>query len=1124
VTRRQAGSGWFALLALVLLGGASDAGDEPNKKKPADPYAGLAYRFIGPPGNRVSAVVGVPGDPRTYYVGAASGGVWKSTDGGVHWKPIFDEQPAQSIGAIAVAPSDPNVVWVGTGESFIRSNVSLGNGVYRSTDAGKTWTHLGLERTGRISRVVVDPRNPDVAFVAALGTGYGPQPERGVFRTTDGGGTWERVLFVDENTGASDLSMDATNPRILFAGMWPIDIKTWGRRSGGPGGGVYVSRDGGTTWKRIEKQGLPDPPLGKVAVAVAPSNPQRVYALLETGQRGSLWRSDDGGEKWKRVNASRLLNERPHYYTRMLVMPDDANEVYFPSNGMGATWDGGETAEPIRWGGDNHDMWADPLDPSRMMIGNDGGVQISTTRGRQWSFTRLPIGQIYHVATDRRIPYMVYGQMQDDGSMRGPSNSRGGRRIHPALWTSTAGCETGWNIPDPVDPDVVWGGCYAGVVERFDARTGMSRSVSVWPERTMGAPASAIKLRMNWTFPIAISPHDHHTVYVGSQYVHATSDGGATWRTISPDLTLNDPGMMGDSGGLTLDNLSVEYAGVVFSLAESPIEKGLIWAGTNDGLVQVTRDGGAHWTDVTPNLQGLPPRGTVSSVEPSPFDAGTCYVAVDLHQVDNRDPFLYKTGDYGRTWKSLGAGIPRGPLSYAHVVRESPHRKGLLFAGTENGLYVSFDDGGRWEPLQGRLPHAPVYWLTVQEEFHDLVVGTYGRGFYVLDDLSGLEQLTDAVRAEDAHLFAPRAAYRFREVAQPGLAPSGAAAGKNPPYGASIEYWLRAKVKDPGEEASPAAEGAHRLSEAEREEREKEKAKRKPVEITILDAAGRKVRSLRGPREMGVNRVYWDLRHEPTLAVRLRTTPEDNPHVAEEKRFRGKAYRGVFYYGIGDTKRGPLVAPGTYTVRLTVEGKELPPQSLVVSKDPNSAGTEADVAAATELSMAIYRDTNAVVRMVNRVEWTRKQLEDLRTMLKARGAGAAPLEAVDSLDGDARAVEDRLLQRTLAEADEKSFRGPLQLYLKLLWLQAEVGAGGADVSGNADFAPTRAALEVYELLAKTLEDVRQGLDELYTTKIPAFNAAMQAEGFLQIMTVEEPDEPEPETRAEEDEGDEDWSG
>jgi photosystem II stability/assembly factor-like uncharacterized protein len=1114
-------------LAFLLSARAASAAPQP---KPADPYATLAYRFIGPPGNRVSAVVGVPGDPDTYYVGAASGGVWKSTDGGVHWKPIFDDQPAQSIGAIAIAPSDPNVVWVGTGESFIRSNVSLGNGVYRSTDAGKTWTHVGLERTGRISRIVVDPRSPDVVFVAALGTCYGPQQERGVFRTGDGGKTWERVLFVDESTGASDLSMDATNPRILFAGMWPIDIKTWGRKSGGPGGGVYVSRDGGTSWTQIKGHGLPAPPIGKTAVAVAPSDPQRVYALLETGQRGSLWRSDDGGEKWKRVNASRLLNERPHYYTRMLVMPDNANEVYFPSNGMGATWDGGETTESIHWGGDNHDMWADPRNPRRMMIGNDGGVQISTTRGRQWNFVRLPIGQIYHVAVDHRVPYMVYGQMQDDGSMRGPSNSRSSRRIHPGLWTTTAGCETGWNIPDPVDPDVVWGGCYAGVVERFDARTGLSRSVSVWPERTMGTPAVDVKLRMNWTFPIAISPHDHETVYVGSQFVHATSDGGGTWRTISPDLTLDDKSMMGDSGGLTVDNLSVEYAGVVFSIAESPLEKGVIWAGTNDGLVQVTRDGGERWANVTPQIPGLPPKGTVGSVEPSRFDPGTCYISVDLHQVDNRDPFLYKTADYGRTWKAIGSGIPKSPLSYAHVLRESPHRKGLLFAGTENGLYVSFDDGGRWEPLQSKLPHAPVSWLTIQAPFHDLVVATYGRGFYILDDLSSLEQLDAGVRAADAHLFVPRPAYRFREVAGPALAPSGTAAGQNPPYGASIQYWLRAPVKDPAEPGSaegvaPGRKEASRdLSEREREERERELARSKPIEITILDAAGQKVRSLRGTNKAGVNRVTWDLRYEPTVAVRLRTTPAGHPHLWEEKRFRGQDHRGVFYYGIRDLRQGPLVPPGTYTVRLTVDGKPQPPQSLAVLRDPNTGRSETDVAASTELALAIYRDTNAAARMINEIEWTRKQLEDVRRMLKAGKAASPGLEAVDALERTARAVEDRLLQPTLAEADEKSFRGELGLYLKMLWLQAEVGAGGADVSGNADFAPTRAEREVKAALSDRLAEAQRAFDALYGTALPGFNEAMQARGLARLMIVREPPEPEPEPRAQEEEEDDDWGG
>lgn len=1108
-----------ATLSLALLIGAGStagaAAAEPKNpeaaSKAADPFSALEYRFIGPPGNRISAVVGVPGDLNTYYAGAASGGVWKSTDGGVHWKPVFDEQPAQSIGAIAIAPSDPNVVWVGTGETFIRSNVSLGNGIYRSTDAGKSWTHMGLEKTGRIGRVVIDPRNPDVVFAAALGTCYGPQQERGVYRTTDGGKTWSQVLFVDENTGASDLAADPTNPRILFAGTWQIDIKTWGRKSGGPGSGVFVSRDGGTTWKRITKHGLPDPPLGKIAVAVAASNPQRVYALIETGARGSLWRSDDGGGEWKLVNHSRLLNERPHYYTRMLVMPDNDREVYFPSNGMGATFDGGETTEEIRWGGDNHDMWADPKSPSRMMIGNDGGVQISTTRGREWSFVRLPVGQMYHVSTDNRIPYRVYGQMQDDGSMRGPSRNPGGYGIPPALWTSTGGCETGWATPDPVDADIVWGGCYAGVVERFDAKTGMTRTVSVWPERTMGANAGEIRFRMNWTYPIAVSPHDHNTVYVGSQYVHATSDGGQTWRTISPDLTLGDKTMMGDSGGLTVDNLSVEYAGVVFSIAESPVQKGLIWAGTNDGLVHVTRDAGEHWTNVTPNIKGLPPKGTVGSVQPSRFDAGTCYVSVDFHQVDNRDSFIYRTTDYGKSWTSISANIPKSPLSYVHVVAEDPHRKGLLYAGSENAIWVSFSDGQSWEPLQSKLPHAPVYWLTVQEHFHDLVVATYGRGFYILDDVTPLEQLTDAVRTSAVHLFEPRPAYRFRPVSQPNLAPSGTSRGKNPPYGAIFNYWLKAPVEGVVEEKSGG------------DPEESAAAPKKKIEITILDAAGKKIRTLKGTGKAGVNRVSWDLRYEPTVEVRLRTTPAGNRHVWEEKRFRGKDARAVFYYGIDSPKKGPLVPPGTYTVKLSVDGKEFT-RPVEVRKDPNSAGTPADIEAATKLSLALYRDIDDAARMINQLEWTRREVEELRKMLKASKAPAGDLPAVDAFEKKARAVEDRLLAPTLAEADVKSFRGPLQLYLKLVWLQAESGSGGGDVSGNADFAPTASELEVYQLLSGQLGEVRRDFDAFYAKTVPEFNEALRTKGLGGLMTVVEPEEKRPETKGEDDDDDWDASG
>jgi len=1045
---------------------AGQAQRAPARQVGADQLRGLGYRFIGPPGNRISAVVGVPGDLNTYYAGGASGGVWKSTNGGVDWVPVADTMTAQAIGSLAVAQSDPNVVWAGTGETFIRSNVVVGDGIYKSTDAGKTWTRMGLERSGRIGRVIVDPRNPDVVFACALGHGYGPQQERGVYKTTDGGATWRRTLFVDENTGCSELALDLTNPRILFAGTWTIDIKTWGRTSGGPGSGVFRSKDGGETWERLAR-GLPASPLGKIAVGVGLSNPNRVYALIETGERGSLWRSDNGGDSWRVVNHSRLLNERPHYYTRMVVMPDDENEVYFPSNGMSVTYDGGETTESIPWGGDNHDMWADPTHPDRIVIGNDLHVMITHTRGRGgWVSLRLPVAQVYHVATDTRVPYFVYGHMQDYSSLRGPSNSLGNRFIHPSEWTTTAGCETGWNIPDPVDPDIVWGGCYAGAIERFDMKTNHSRTVSPWPERSMGAPAADLKYRINWTFPIAISPHDHNTVYMGSQHVLATSDGGVTWREISPDLTLNDRKRLGNSGGLTLDNLSVEYHGVVFAIAESPKEKGVIWAGTNDGLVQVTRDGGKTWTNVTPNITGLPPLGTVGSVEPSRFDAGTAYLAVDFHQVGGFDPHLYRTTDYGRTWKKIVQGIPPGPLSYTHVLREDTRRKGLLYAGTENGVYVSFDDGERWTALQLDLPHAPVHWIDVQPQFHDLVVGTYGRGIYILDDLTPLQQLGPEVMAKPAHLFAPRPAYRFRAQNRRDLAHGGPTRGRNPSYGATINYWLAGSPKG--------------------------------VEITVHDAGGREIRRLSPTRHDGLNRVAWDLRYEPTREVALRTTPPTNPHVWEEKRFTGARTRPILYYGIGQTRLGPLVVPGTYTVKLVVDGREQT-QTVEVLKDPNTTGTLDDIRKQHDLLYAIHTDINTVADTINEIEVLRKQIEDLPGQLGTGPRRSAVLKDAAAVDAQLLAVRDVLMQRTLEDNDAKSFRGAIQVYLKLMWLAAEIGTGAGDIAGGVDFAPTPAQHAVYDVLKGRLQSAQADYRRLRAEVIPAFNGRLMEQGIGAIV-------------------------
>jgi photosystem II stability/assembly factor-like uncharacterized protein len=1079
----------FGILFCLLASSALLAQQKQDnvESQPPSLYGALQFRYIGPPGNRVTSVVGVPGDRNVYYAGAASGGVWKSFDGGDHWYPIFDAQDAQSIGSIAIAPSSHNVVWVGTGEPFIRSDVSLGNGIYKSIDGGKTWKHMGLDKTGRIGRILIDPANPDVVYAAALGTCYGPQQERGVYRTLDGGKTWKQVLFVDQNTGAYDLTMDPQDPQKIIAATWQIDIKTWGRVSGGPGSGLFVTSDGGDSWARLTGHGLPSSPLGKIAVSFAPSDARRVYALIETGQGGTLWRSDDGGSNWLVVNYSRLLNERPHYYTRMLVMPDNENEVYFPSNGISVTFDGGETTDHMHCpgddpagrpggrrggggcGGDNHDMWADPTDPSRMMIGHDGGVMISTERGRAWKTIRLPIAQMYHVATDDRVPYMVYGQMQDGMPLRGPSNVPGEENISASEWTTTAGCETGWNIPDPVDNNIVWGGCYAGVTERFDAKSGFSRSVSVWPDRTMGSNAGQVRIRMNWTYPIAISPHDHNTVYVGSQYVERTTDGGQTWQQISPDLTLNDPSMHGDSGGLTVDNLSVEYAGVVYSLAESPVEKGQIWAGTNDGLVQMTRDGGDHWTNLTANIPDLPAKMTVDSIEPSKYSAGTCYVAFDGHQVDIFDPYLYKTTDYGKTWSRITNGIPSSQLSYTHVVREDPVRRGLLYAGTENGLYLSIDDGAHWEPFQLNLPHAPVYWLTIQPTFDDLVIGTYGRGFWILDDISPLQNMPADAAHESLQLFPVRHAYRLRAEAKRDLAPMGVSIGKNPPPGVPVNYLLKSETKD--------------------------------VKLEVFDDKGTLVRHLKGTGRPGVNRVWWDLQFDPTAHVALRTTPPGNPHIWSEKRFVGKQTRPVFYYGVSsEGNDAPLVAPGTYSVKL-IAGTETRTQKIVVVKDPNTPATVADAIASSALSWKIYLDTDRSVHLINQIEWSRKQLEDTRRILIAKQAEKSLLDATDALNNKYLEQEDQLLHPTIAEGDEKSFRGPLGLYLKFIWLGAEVGTGGGDVAGNSDFAPTDPEKQVFALLDGQLESVETAVKQIDQQELPVYNSVLEKANISRITVV-----------------------
>ncbi len=1045
-------------------------------QRPVDPaaYAQLRYRHIGPEGNRFASVTGVAGDPLTWYAGAASGGIWKSEDGGNTWRPVFDDHPVSSIGALAVAPSNPSIVWAGTGEPHIRSHISIGWGIFKSTDAGRTWARKGLENTGRISRVVVHPTNPAIVYAASQGHGYGPQRERGVYRSSDGGDTWQQVLFVDENTGASDLIMDPNNPQILFAGMWQIEIKTWGRESGGPGSGIYVSKDGGTTWKRLAGNGLPTRPFGKVALAISKANSSRVYALIEAGDgvpwqgqptdRGKLWRSDDGGETWQVVSYDRQLGGRSAYYNAMFASPDNPDEAYFLTAAFSKTLDGGKTTVNIGFGespgGDNHIMWIDPTNGNRMAVANDGAVAISNNRGRTWNRVQLPIAQMYHVTVDNRVPYYVMGNRQDGPSARGPSNSKlggfgggggGGGAIPRGMWHSVGGGESGWATPDPADSNIVWSsasgsGSRGGIVVRYDVRTGVTRNVEVWPISTGGWPPADLRYRFVWTFPLTFSPHDAKRLYVGSQHVHLTTTGGESWQVISPDLTRNDKNRMRISGGLTPDNIGVEYGGVLFAIAESRVTPGLLWAGSNDGLVHVSRDAGKTWTNVSANLPGLIDWGTISNIEASRYDAGTAYLTVDGHQVDNRDPWVYRTADNGKTWRLTVTGIPKSPLSYAHWIKEDPVRRGLLYLGTENALYLSFNDGENWQPLQTNLPPAPVYSITVPEHFNDLVVSTYGRGFWIMDDITPLQQLTDAVAAMDVHLFSPRPAYRFIGVAPPETPSADPVSGQNPPYGATINYWLK---------SAPAGD----------------------VTVTVLDAGAAVVRTLRGSRDAGLNRVVWNLRGESTRQARIRVSPLYAPEIVVSA-------EGMPAPGVGSVDF--LVPPGTYTVKLTAGGREFTRQ-LEVRKDPNSGGSVEGIRAQTTLLTDLQKSLNGSVDMINQLEQTRGQLVRAKAQLGSAATTRDLVAGADSLEQKLVAVEDQLHQLKATGRGQDGVRWPIKLAGQLGYLASTIG--------GSDETPTAQAREAYRYLEEQLVAVRREYERVMQ-EVERYNARLRARNVI----------------------------
>jgi photosystem II stability/assembly factor-like uncharacterized protein len=1008
---------------------------------------GLAFRFLGPAvGNRVASIAGIPGDPSIYYAGAASGGVWKTTDGGIRWAPVSDSMPVAAIGALAVAPSDPGVVWAGTGEAWaIRDSDVIGDGIYKSSDAGRTWTHMGLDETGRIGRILVHPTNPDVVFACALGRITAPQQERGVYRTTDGGQHWDRVLFVDENTGCSGLSMDTKNPRTIFAGTWQVEMHPWAMLSGGAGSGIYVSHDGGTTWTKVESPGLPRSPLGKIDVAVAPSDSNRVYALVQTKDQGSVWRSDDGGTNWRVVNWSRELIGRAGYYIHLAVSPANEDEILISNSSFFQSVDGGQTFRSVDWGGDNHDIWWDPKDADRFVLTHDAGLTITTQHGRSTQRVTLPIGQMYHVTVDDQVPYYVYSNMQDDGTMRGAitgaEGAGAGYNGSGNTWDhGLGGCESGFTIPDPADPNIVWATCYGNKVTRYDHRTKTARSVAPWLI-TLDSPPQDSKYRCHWTAPLAIDPFDHNNVYYGCNVIFKTTNAGQSWQVISPDLSTQDPRKIVSSGGIVGDNLGQFAPEVVFAIAASQVEKGLIWAGTNDGKIWYTKDGGAKWNDVSKNVTGMPALGVVSKIEPSHFTGGTAYVAVDAHLLDSREPYIFKTADYGATWKRVSGDLPSAhPLSYVKAIAEDPNKQGLIFAGTGHAFYYSSDDGGHWTELSAGLPRAPVSWVVVQKQFHDVVVSTYGRGLYVLDDITPLEQTTPATTDAGMHLFTPRPAYRWTQRGR-----------------ALINYSLKAAPK--------------------------------AVQLQVLDAQGKVVRDLRTTLRAGLNRVSWDLRYEPPKLIAMRTTPAENPHIWEEPRFRGQDTRPVTHWGLEPAQVGPVVVPGRYTVKLTVDGQSST-QPIEILKDPKVAASQADLDLSVRLQLRLRDDITAAAEMVNTIEVMRKQLEDVTKAYRNDRSKDALLKQVAEMDKKLFDLEAKLLEPAQMTSDDKYFQQAYRVYMNLIWLNGEVGPGAGDVAGGADFPPTDTSVNMMETVEKDLNAAKADYATLMDRDVPAFNKAI----------------------------------
>ena len=1049
----------FKRLVLVLFislmasaTGLSQPAASPDKKN--DPLKNFQYRLIGPfRGGRVAAVAGVPSQPNTFYFGATGGGVWKSTDGGANWENISDGYfKYGSVGAIAVADSDPNIIYVGMGEETVRGNVSRGDGVYKSTDGGKTWKYVGLGDTQQISRVRIDPKDPNNVFVAALGHLWGPNDERGIFRSHDGGKTWQKILYKDRDTGASDLIFEPCNPNVLYAATWQVRRQPWRFDSGGQGSGLYKSTDGGDTWTDISRnRGLPSGVFGNVTVTVSPVNPNRVWAMVEA-KEGGLFRSDDAGETWQKLTDNPNLLQRPWYYLRIYADPQNADSIYVLNVGFWKSIDGGRTFNSVGTPhSDNHDLWIAPGDANRMIEGNDGGANVSYNGGKSWSEQDQPTAQFYRVVTDNDFPYNIYGAQQDNSTVRIASRSND-FAITDKDWYDVGGGESGWIAPLPEDSQIVFAGSYGGLLTRYDHRTGQMAEVNPYPDNPMGAGAEALKYRFQWNYPVLFSPfktNGKSVLYAAANVLFRSYDQGQSWEVMSPDLTRNDKSKQTSSGGpLAQDNTSIEYYDTIFTVAESPVTQGVIWTGSDDGLVQVTRDNGKTWTNVTP--PGMPDFIMVNSIEASPSDPATAYFAATNYKQDDQKPYLYKTNDYGKTWKKIVNGIP--DTDFTRVIREDPNRKNFLYAGTETGVYYSSDSGDAWHSLRLNLPVVPIHDLAIQRRDQDLVVATHGRSFYVLDNLPLLYQLSDAEKS-DAFLFKPEDAYR--QAGGGGFNFGGSATvGANPPNGAVIHYYLKSKPKD--------------------------------VSIEFLDTSGKVVRKFtsRGGATGASPAGGGGRFGEPTVSTDVGL----NRFVWNYRLPNATNLPGLILWG--GSIAGPRVVPGNYQVRLSVDGKAIGTESFAIKADPRLTASPDDFQKQFDLMSKINGKLSATHDAILEIRDVRKQLEDLSARLKDPSQKDL-VDQAKAINAKLTAVEEELIQ-TKIKAGQDALNYPIRLNNKLAALSSTVD--------SYDGAPTAQSYAVFDDLSTKVDAQLAALARIKTDDIAAFNKTFTAKNLPVIVT------------------------